>query len=218
MRPYTKTADILIFDGGSTDGSLQMTSIRKLGVRALLTKLSPGRQGTQLRMGCAYALKQGYEGIILLDGNNKDDVRAIPSMVEALDQGYDYVQGSRFVKGGYHKNTPLLRLLGIRLLHAPLLSLAAGKWYTDTTNGFRALSSRYLLDNRLKPFRNIFIRYELYFYITAKADRLGYKTTELPVARIYPSGKVPTKINGLKGNLDLIVACLKVLFGYYDPK
>lgn len=218
MKKYSKKIDILIFDGGSTDGSMSKSFLKINGVRALLTKLSPGKQGTQLRMGCAYALKQGYEGVVMLDGNNKDDVKGIPSMIKALEEGYDYVQGSRFIKGGYHKNTPFIRLLGIRLLHAPILSLAAGKWYTDTTNGFRALSRKYLLDPRLSPFRDIFVRYEFYFYLTVKANQLGYKTKELPVGRIYPSGKIPTKITGLKGNFDLLLTCFRVWFGYFDPK
>jgi hypothetical protein len=109
-------------------------------------------------------------------------------------------------------------MLGIRLLHAPILSLAAGRWYTDTTNGFRALSRKYLLDPRLAPFRDIFVRYEFYFYLTVKASQLGYKTKELPVGRVYPEGKIPTKITGLKGNFDLLLTCFKVWFGFFDPK
>ena len=42
-----------------------------------------------------YALGEDYEGFVLLDGNGKDGVEAIPSFFAALDEGFDYVQGSR---------------------------------------------------------------------------------------------------------------------------
>ena len=69
-------------------------------MRALLTKTGPGKLSAQLRMGYAYALDQGYEGVVTIDGNGKDSVEAIPLFVEALDEGIDYAQASRFVTGG----------------------------------------------------------------------------------------------------------------------
>ena len=63
--------------------------------------------------------------------------------------------------GGEHSHTPLSRYVGVRLLHAPLVSLAAGVRYTDTTNGFRAYSRRFLADGRVAPFRSVFEGYEL---------------------------------------------------------
>ncbi len=218
LKKYSRMVDILIFDGDSVDGSLDHKFLRAQKIRALLVKKEKGKQGTQLRIGCAYALKEGYEGIILMDGNNKDRLEPIARFIKALDEGYGYVQGSRFISGGKHKNTPLSRLLGIRLIHAPLMSLAAGKWYTDTTNGFRALSRGYLLDSRLDIFRDEFVSYEFYFYTTIKANRLGYKTKEVPVTRIYPLGQIPTKINGISGNIKFIMTTVGVVFGKYESK
>jgi len=102
----------------------------------------PGGQSAQLRLAFAYAMRQGYEGVVQVDGNNKDGVEAIPGFLDALDTGADYVQGNRFGPGGEQVNTPLVRLLAIRALHAPLVSLAAGRRLSDTTNGFRAYSRR----------------------------------------------------------------------------
>src|SRR4051794_31571384 len=69
--------DILIADGGSTDGSLDPADLTRLGVRALLTKTSGGRLSAQLRMAYRWALDQGYAGIVTMDGNDKDGVEAI---------------------------------------------------------------------------------------------------------------------------------------------
>lgn len=218
MLPFSKMADIIIADWGSTDGSTKKTFLKKMGVRTLLVMKSEGRQGTQLRMGFSYALMQGYKGIIQIDGNNKDGIEAIPRFIEALDEGYDYVQGSRFIKGGKAVNTPPLRLLAVRFLAAPILSLGALFWYTDVTNGFRGYSRRYLLHPKVKPFRDIFVHYELNMYLTVRANQLCLKTKEIPVSRKYPQGKVYTKISFLKGNSNFLLSQIKAALGYYNPK
>lgn len=217
MRSYAPLADIVIADGGSTDGSTDPKSLSANGVRTLLVKTDKGRLSAQLRMGYAYALKEGYEGIITMDGNGKDRVDAIPRFIEYLQKGYDYIQGSRFIKGGQAVNTPWIRYLAIRLVHAPILSLAARFWLTDTTNGFRAYSRRYLLDERVKPFRKIFQKYELLAYLSVRASQLGYKVLEIPVVREYPKGKLPTKIRSWKGNWDVLTTAVKTLFGKFNP-
>src|SRR5687768_9811358 len=187
MRPVASTTDIIIADGGSTDGALSDSVMRAAGVRALLVKTGPGRLSAQMRMALAYAMREGYEGVITIDGNNKDDPSAIPSFVRALDGGADHIQGSRFIPGGHAINTPPVRWLAVRLIHAPLISLSARKRYTDTTNGFRAYSRRFLLDERVAPFREVFSAYELHYYLAIRAARLGFRVMELPVTRAYPS-------------------------------
>lgn len=218
MSPFSKVVDILIADWGSTDGSTDLNFLKKMNVRTLLTLKSPGRQGTQLRMAFSYALKQGYEGIIQIDGNNKDGVGAIPNFIKALDRGFYYVQGSRFIKGGKAINTPPMRYFAVRFLASPILSLGARYWYTDVTNGFRGYSRKYLLHPKVKPFRDIFVNYELNMYLTVRANQLGLKTKEIPVERRYDTGRIHTKINFLKGNFNFLLSQLKAALGYYNPK
>lgn len=208
--------DLIILDGGSTDGSLEEPFLRGMDVKALLTKQDKGKLSAQLRMGFAYALKENYDGIITVDGNNKDSVENIPDFIQKLEEGYDFVQGSRYVPGGVEINTPLSRKLAIKLMHAPFISFVSGFHYTDTTNGFRAHSTKLLLDNRLQPFRDVFETYELLGYLSVQAPKLGYKVTEIPVSRVYPKGKVPTKISPLKGNLLLIKILLNLYMKKYD--
>ncbi|WP_288415608.1 glycosyltransferase family 2 protein, partial [uncultured Novosphingobium sp.] len=167
--------DVIVADGGSTDGSLDLPYLRERGVRALLTKTGPGKLSAQLRMAYAWCLDEGYEGIITIDGNGKDNVEAVAQFVTKLREGYDYVQGSRYARGGKAENTPLERTIGNRLIHAPILSFSGRRWFTDTTNGFRAYSRRYLVDPRVQPFREVFSAYELLFYLTARAGQLGYR-------------------------------------------
>lgn len=211
--------DVVVVDGGSTDGSLEHDFLRSVGARALVTKKGPGKLSAQLRCGYAWALLEGYDGIITIDGNGKDGVDTLPKFAEALDDGYGYVQASRFAAGGHSSNTPISRLLAIRFIHSPLLSLGAGHWFTDTTQGYRAYSSDYLLNPKTQPFRDMFLKYELLAYLTVRASQLGYKVKEIGTSRVYPKGeKVPTKISGIGALVDLMVVALGATFRAYHPK
>jgi dolichol-phosphate mannosyltransferase len=218
MRSVAESVDVVIADGGSEDGSTDVDRLAAAGVNTLLVKTGPGKLGAQMRMAFAWALDRGYKGVVVIDGNNKDSAEDIPRFVDKLREGYDHVQGSRFIPGGRHENTPRGRLLGLKLLHAPMIRLASGFPYTDTTNGFRAYSARFLADRRVAVFRDIFVGYELHYYLAIRACRLGYRVIEIPVRRVYPAGvKPPTKISPLRGNLKVIRCLLAACFHRYDP-
>ena len=210
--------DVIVADGGSTDGSLATEFVAASGVRTVLTKTGHGRLSAQLRMAYAWSLMQGYSGIVTIDGNGKDNVEAVSRFVASLASGKDYVQGSRYHAGGKAENTPFERAVGNRLIHAPLMSLAGGRRLTDTTNGFRAYSRRFLLDPRVAPFRDVFINYELLFYLTVRAGQLGFEVEEIPVERRYPRGqRTPTKITGLQSKLAVLAQTVKAAAGVYNP-
>lgn len=211
-------ADIIIMDGGSKDGSLGLTLLQSQGVRGLLVKTGPGKLSAQLRCAYAFALDQGYEGIVTIDGNDKDDPEAIPRFIAALQDGADFVQASRFVSGGVAENTPRSRDFAIRFIHAPMLSLFSGFRWTDTTQGFRAYSRKMMLDPDIAPFRDIFTSYELLAYLSYRAPRLGYHCVELPTKRRYPLNEVPTKISGFRGNLKVLHVLFLACFGRYNPE
>jgi dolichol-phosphate mannosyltransferase len=181
-------------------------------------KKDTGKQGAQLRMGMWFALERGYDGVMTIDGNNKDSIEDIPKFIAKLDAGYDFIQGSRFIRGGRAVGTPLMRYLAVRLIHAPLISRTAGQKFTDTTNAYRAYSRKYLEHPQVRPLRDIFITYELLAHLSVRASRLKLRTCEVPVVRAYPKkGKTPTKISFLKGNLSLLKILMKNMAGGYNP-
>lgn len=214
-----RQADIILCDGGSTDGSTEAEGLKALGVNTLLVKTGPGKQGAQLRMGLHFALERGYEGVVTVDGNDKDSIEDVPAFLRKLDAGYDLVQGSRFVPGGRAVNTPAKRWLAVRLIHAPIISLTARQHFTDTTNAYRAYSRRYLTHPAVQPLRDIFMGYELLAYLSVRATQLGLRACEIPVARVYPAkGATPTKIKGVRGDADLLGILLANAAGKYKPE
>lgn len=218
MRPYAAGLDVVVADGGSSDGSTARDQLEPRGVNTLLTKTGPGRLGAQMRMAFAWALDRGYRGVVCMDGNGKDGPDALPRFAAALDDGFDHVQGSRFLPGGVSEHLPRSRWFGLKFVHVPLMRRAARFPYTDTTNGFRAYSARLLADDRMAVFRDVFAGYELHYYLAIRAARLGFRVTEIPVARRYPAhGPTPTKISPVRGNLRVLQCLFRACLGHYDP-
>lgn len=213
----SSSADVLIVDGGSTDGSLEIDELIQIGIRGIIVKKGPGGLSAQLRCAYAFALDHGYDGIVTIDGNDKDDPSAIPRFIEALKSGIDFVQASRFLPGGVAVNTPKSRDFAIRYIHAPCLSMASGFKWTDTTQGFRAYSRALLLSPDVGVFRDVFRTYELLAYMSYRAPRLGFKCLEVPSTREYPHGEIPTKITAVRGNFLVLWILIKVCLGAFNP-
>ncbi|MCA9327999.1 glycosyltransferase family 2 protein [Candidatus Saccharibacteria bacterium] len=225
LQAHTDKIDIVVIDRGSTDGSTDAAYLQSMHVRALLVLGDTGAPpsqivtGAQLRLGYAFAMQEGYDAVITIDGNDKDDVPALPNFIKLLEEGYDFVQASRYAPGGKGVNTPWVRDLVIQYIHVPIVSWLAGFSYTDTTQGYRAYSRALLTDPRLAIFRNDFIGYELLVYLSVNAPRKGFRVTETPVTRTYPAKKkAPTKITFIKGNLALLKTLLDVGRKRYDPR
>ena len=217
MSKNAALADIIVADKRSSDGSTDHELLKRCGVRTLLTTDASGG-ASAIRMGFAYALKQGYEGVILIDGNGKDGVEALPGYLQKLDEGYDFVQGSRFMPGGVEKNTPLSRSIGIKLIMVPLIWLGSGYVYSDATNGFRGYSMRLLRDPRIEPLRNCFVRFNVQYYLSVMAPAFKFRIVEIPVARVYPDdGTVPTKVIGFRHNFEALWEMVLTVFRYYNP-
>jgi len=189
--------DLVVADGGSTDGSLDEETLDAGGVRAVLVKQGAGALSAQLRMLFHWTLAQGYDYVVTVDGNGKDGLDGVLRVLSALRAGHDFVQGSRYVDGGIARNTPLERHLGVKFVHAPLISLGARHRYTDTTNGLRGWRTVVLADPRVAPLRDVFSAYELHYYLSVRLPRLGYRVEEVPVTRAYPDGGAVRRDHGL---------------------
>ena len=180
--PRDVVDEVLVVDDGSMDRSAEVARARGASV------LPMGRTvgvGAALRAGFQWARARGFDVIVVIAGNTKDAPEEVPRLLEAIANGADFVQGSRFLQGGATGGMPLYRRLATRV-HPVLFSLAARKWVSESTNGFRAFRARLLEDRRIDLDQGWLDEYELEPYLYWKAIRLGYRTAEVAVTKIYP--------------------------------
>lgn len=215
-RKYFNLIDIVIVDGGSDN--INFDFFKSMSIMTCISHLNKKGLSCQLRAAYSYAMDLKYEGVITIDGNNKDDPNSLLNFIDFLNKGFDLVQGSRFIKNGKSINLPLIRYIAIRFIHSPLLSLASGFYWTDTTQGFRAYSRNLLLSSEIRVFRDVFMHYELLPYMNYIAPRLNFKCIEIPTTRIYPKGKIPTKIKSFNTHFKLLLVLIKTCLGYYSNK
>lgn len=209
--------DVIVCDAGSTDGSADPDMLREKGFTALLIREGKGRYSTDLRMGYSWAIKNGYEGFITVDATDRDDTSSMHLFIEKLDEGYDYIQGSRFVKGGHAVRTPLIRLLAMKLICEPFMSLSAHTHLTDVTNGYKAYSKRFLLDKRVVAFREDFNLHELIYYLPAAAGRNGFRIIEVPVDRIYQENSEYSTHANMSSCWQFLKGIFATFLKKYDP-
>ena len=195
MCKYKQDLDIIVVDGNSGDDTHQLLQGGAIDISTLIISEAGMGFSTDLQIGLIYAVNAGYAGVITCDGNGKDSVEDVHKFVELLDQGFDFIQGSRFLESGKHSNTPILRYLGIRFVSSPYTSFIARIKITDSTNGFRAYSKSVIEHNQLKLNQRYYRGYALVSYIPFLVGRNKLKFAEISVRRDYPeSGAIPTKI------------------------
>jgi len=175
----------IAINDGSTDRGPEI--LRSHGVK-VLDQPRCG-VGACIKRAIKHAEDEGYDILVVMAGNNKDNPAEIPRLLEPIvEHRFDYVQGSRFLPGGSSPNLPMFRLLSIKLLSF-IFKLYTGKSSTDLTNGFRAYRLALFDDPRINPWQDWLDGYELEYYIHWKAYKCGYRVGEIPVTKTYPTGK-----------------------------
>ena len=125
-----------MIDDASTDETAAVAG--DAGATVLKLPFNVGIGGA-VQTGFRYALAEGYEIAVRLDGDGQHDASELGKLLAPLERGEaDLVIGSRFVDGGSSYRPPFARRLGIRIF-ARLVSLLCRQRVTDTTSGFVAL-------------------------------------------------------------------------------
>jgi len=183
--------ELVVIDDGSTDAT---PSILAASGATVIRHETRRGVGAGIRDGLDHLHARGFDAVVVLAGNGKDDPREIPLLTKPIEAGEaDYVQGSRFLDGGSYRNLPPVRHAMIRA-YTLLWSAASGRRLTDVTNGFRAYRLALLEDERVRIEQDWLDTYELEYYIHYKALSLGYRFREVAVSKNYPTRKKYSKI------------------------
>ena len=196
--PRDVVDEMLVVDDGCIDASPEVA--RSFGAK-ILTMGRVAGVGAALRKGYEYAVEHGYDIAVVMAGNNKDSPEEIPQLIAPIVEGRaDFVQGSRFLKREANFGPmPLYRKVATRV-HPLLFSLAARKYVTESTNGFRAVSRAVLTDPRIDLKQPWLDEYELEPYLYLRTIQCGFRTAEVAVTKIYPPKKLgQTKMKPISG-------------------
>ncbi len=188
--PLHAVDEILVVDGGSTDGTLGFFEAR--GIRVVRQERR-GR-GEAFRLAAQHA-RNDQLVFFSPDGNeNPDD---IPRLVEGLAAGYDMVIASRFMTGGRSEDDDKFLFASRRwgnLLFTWLANVLCGRggWITDTINGYRAVTRAAF--QRLAPDAH---GYAIEFQMSIRALQLGLRVLEIPTQESPRIGRGVSKLNAI---------------------
>ncbi len=183
--PREVVREVFVVDDGSSDDGPRLA--REAGARVISHGARRG-VGAAIRTGLLAARERGHWAVVVMAGNGKDDPAEIPRVLAPLHDGYDYVQGSRFLRGGSFRNLPPSRHLMIKA-YTLAFRVLTGFPASDVTNGFRAYRLALLDDPRIRLEQEWLDKYELEYYLHYKVLTLGYRVREVPVSKNYLPGK-----------------------------
>lgn len=172
-----------VVDDGSTDEGC--AAVTGAGATVIRHERNAGI-GAAIRDGLEAARAAGCDVAVVMAGNGKDRPEEIARLLARIDEGYDYVQGSRFAEGGNSVRLPLMRRLLIHMF-TWMFRVIVGFDGTDVTNGFRAYRLALLDDPRIRIRQRWLDRYELEYYLHWKFITLGYRVCEVGVSKTYPA-------------------------------
>ena len=171
--------DLLIVDGGSPDGTGKLADelAAKHPSIHVLHETEKRGLGRAYCSGFDWAIKNGYEFIMEMDGDFSHNPDDIPKFVEAAGEA-DLVLGSRYVGGIRVINWPLRRLM-LSMSAAKYVRIVTGMPFSDPTGGFKCFRRRALESIDLAGVRSN--GYSFQIEMTHKIWRQGMKVAEVPI-------------------------------------
>jgi dolichol-phosphate mannosyltransferase len=195
--------EIVVVDDGSTDGTWDLLT----SLAGRIPSLRPVRNEGLHGFGRAVIRgldAAGGDAVVVMMADESDDCRDVVKYWTKLQQGYDCVFGSRFVRGGGTIDYPIVKLAINRMANT-FLRLLFGIRLNDTTNAFKAYR-REVIDG-CRPL--ISAHFNLTIELPLKAIVRGYTWTTIPITwRNRQTGVAKLKIKEM-GSRYLFI-CLHV--------
>lgn len=182
--------EVVLVDGRSSDDTERIARLLHPGVK-VVHELTPGK-GAALKAGL-YAASSDY--LIVMDADGSMDGKRLAEFRQAMDNGAQFVKGSRFAPGGGSADITPMRAFGdagIRFL----LRLFFGARFSDATYGYFAIRAD--CRDHLNIDTNGF---ESEILIVIRAYRSGLRIAEVPcfeANRIHGESNLSALRDGLR--------------------
>jgi dolichol-phosphate mannosyltransferase len=175
LRLHGVPHEIVVVDDGSTDGTWTKLIETRERVPTLRPVKNNGLHGFGRAIICGLDNIKGDAAVIMM-ADESDDSRDVVRYWRLLNEGWDAVFGSRFIKGGGVIDYPWLKLKINRLANF-FIRLMFGIRLNDTTNAFKAYRRTVIEGCRplLSPHFNLTVELPL------KTIVRGYSWTVIPI-------------------------------------
>jgi dolichol-phosphate mannosyltransferase len=185
--------EIVVVDDGSTDRTWEILQELQTRISNLVPTQNPGPHGFGRAVTRGLNVMSG-DAVVLMMADESDDVRDVIRYWNKLNEGYDCVFGSRFIKGGGVIDYPKIKLFLNRLANYFLKVLFRIK-LNDTTNAFKAYRREVIegCQPLIAPHFNITVE------IPLKAIVRGFTWTTIPITwrnRLTGTAKLKIKEMG----------------------
>lgn len=160
--------EIVVSDNGSTDRSIEIAKAMNVNL------VHQPKRGYGNAYFKGFAAARG-KYLIMADADATYDFELIPQFIAKLDEGYDFVTGSRYAEGGDEHITFLHRYIGNPILTLILNTLFNTK-YTDVYCGYRAFTREAY--DRISP---VSPGMEFNLELAINAHLAGLKIFEIPI-------------------------------------
>lgn len=167
--------EIVVVDDGSTDRTWEIMQTEKQRIPELRPIKNIGPHGFGRAISRGLDAVSG-DAVTIFMADESDDCRDVVRYWDKLNEGYDCVFGSRFMKGGGTIDYPPIKLLMNRMANT-FVRLLFQHGLNDTTNAFKAYRKEVIDGIRpiLSPHFNITVELPL------KAIVRGYNFTLIPI-------------------------------------
>ncbi|MBV8072713.1 MAG: glycosyltransferase family 2 protein [Acidobacteriaceae bacterium] len=208
LRIHSVPHEIVVVDDGSTDSTWAILQNVRKRIPELKPVLNAGEHGFGRAIICGLDHMSG-DAVVIMMADESDDCRDVVRYWELLNEGWDAVFGSRFLRGGGVIDYPWLKLRVNRLANLFIRMMFRVR-LNDTTNAFKAYRTTVIDGCRplLSPHFNLTVELPL------KTMVRGYSWTVIPITwRNRRSGVPKLKIKEM-GSRYLFI-CLYVWLEKY---
>ncbi len=213
VREHLPTADVLVVDDGSVDGTAARA--REAGAVVASLPFNEGL-GAALQTGYLYALREGYDFCAHLDADGQHPAAEVARLLQEVAGGADLVIGSRYRDPGAaeadddYKPT-ISRRIGSGVFRF-FLTMATRQRFTDTTSGMRAANRRVMAlfsENYSPDFAEI--------ESLQLAVRQGLRVEEVPVRMLERVGG-RSFLTPLRSTFFIFKGLIVLLVGQFRPR